>query len=223
MKKILMLSVLAAVAFVGCKKKEDTVSRVVSVSYPTVTIVNSQFYSFPVGGGPLPNANTIIATAYDSFYHQSIKPVVDASEVSDIIPGLYIITVSAKNTDGFLGYNYVYVAITSEPDSINVAGQYVRQDNFDTVNVTKIGAGFYRTDNVGGNRVTPGAAVNTVVPGYFVMGSDNSSLYMQTQPSPIGTFSGTGSFNLSPGDTAFQYVIKGNTNFDGTNRVFKKL
>ncbi len=223
MKKILMLSVLAAMAYAGCKRKEDVVSRPISVSYPTIKITNGQFYSFPVGGGPMPNANTIMATAYDSFYHESIKPVVDASHLSNLKPGLYVATVSAKNSYGFVGYTYVYVAITDVNDTVNLAGQYVRASNDDTVNVTRMARGLYRTDNVGGVKYSADNA-KFIVPGYFVQDGDLITLHMNDQPSAIGNFSGTaGAISMSPGDTTYEYQIVGNSNFGPSLRTFKKL
>jgi hypothetical protein len=222
MKKILLLSAFAGIAFFGCKKKEDTVSKLVTVSHPTVIITSAQFYSFPVGGGPLPNANSITATAYDSFYHERITPVVDASHLTSLVPGLYYATISAKNSYGFIGYAYVYVAITNITDSINLGGQYIRLSNNDTVHVTKMARGLYRTDNVGGDRET-GVSDTAVVPGYFVQ-QDYGVLDMPTQPSPQGTFSGTGGvIGMVIADTTFQYVITGNTNFGSSVRVFKKF
>lgn len=222
MKKLLMLSAFAALAFAACKKKEDTVSRLYSVSYPTITIQTPTYYSFPVGGGPLPNANTILASAYDSFYHESIKPVIDASKLSNIAPGLYIATLSARNSHGFTGYAYVYVAITDVLDTINLSGRYLRAANNDTVHITKMARGLYRTDNVGGVKWSEDP--EAIVPGHFVQDGDQLTLHMPTQPSAIGPFSGmTGLVNMIPGDTSLQYVLTGNAKFDGATRVFKKL
>jgi hypothetical protein len=222
MKKILLLSVFAAVAFVGCKKKENTVSTLVTVSYPTVTITSQQFFSFPVGGGPLPTANTISATAYDSFYHQKVTPVVDASSLSSLVPGLFFATVSAKNSYGFIGYAYIYVAITNITDSINLGGQYVRIDDNDTVNVAKLARGLYRTDNVGGVPRTTSTA-SLIIPGYFVQ-QNYGTLDMPAQKSSLGTFYGTsGTIGMVIADTTFQYVIGGIPNFGSNLITFKKL
>ena len=222
MKKILILSVFAALAFAACKKKEDTVSRLVTVSYPTVTITSAKYFSFPVGGGPLPNANTITATAYDSFYHEVIKPVVDASKLSSILPGLYIATVSAKNSQGFVGYAYVYVAVTNITDTTDLSGSYTGLATSDTVHVTKLSRGLYRTDNIAG-LIRSAANAKYIVPGYFVQDVDAITMYMPTQPSPLGSFSGVQTaIQMVPADTTFQYVIAGNPNFNGALNVFRK-
>lgn len=222
MKRIVLISVFAAIAFAGCKKKENTISKLVTVSYPTITITSGQFFSFPVGGGPLPNANSITATAYDSFYHEKLTPVVDASKLSSLLPGLYIATISARNSYGFVGYNYVYVAITNITDSINLGGKYVRLSNNDTVNVAKMSRGLYRIDNVGGERNVAGTS-QLIVPGYFAQ-QPGSGLDMPTQPSKQGTFAGAGgAISMAIGDTTFQYVITGNSNFNSALRVFQKL
>lgn len=217
-----MLSVFAAITFAACKKKEDTVSKLITVSYPTIKFTSPQFYSFPVGGGPMPNANTIIATAYDSFYKESIKPVIDASKLSSLVPGLYYATVSAKNSQGFIGYAYVYVAITDINDTVNLAGRYARP-GYDTVTVTRMARGLYQTSDVAGYPNVSAYAPYTV-PGYFVQGGDAIKLEMQTQPSKLGTFSGSEGFiSMSPGDTTIQYMLVGNPNFTNETRLFKKL
>src|ERR1035438_9038175 len=93
MRKILMLSVFVAIAYVGCKKKEMTVSTVVQVSYPTITLTGSQYASIPVGGVFTPP----VATAYDSYYHKPFTVVKDLGTLDVSIPGLYTVVYSAKN------------------------------------------------------------------------------------------------------------------------------
>ncbi len=217
MKKILLLSVAAAIAIAGCKKKEGTISQAVTVSYPVVTITSPQYISIPVGG-LLPNAGTISATAYDTFYKKAITPVIDDSKLNNLVPGLYIATVSARNENGFVGYNYVYVAVTGIPDTINLAGRYLRPANGDTVAITKLARGLYRTNNVGGELTT-----SLAIPGYFVQ-TTSTDLDMPMQNSPKGYFAGTsGVIRMLPADTTIQYVITGNTNFNSATRVFRKL
>ncbi|MCW3123571.1 MAG: hypothetical protein JWQ38_3063 [Flavipsychrobacter sp.] len=217
-----MLSVFAAVTFTACKKQEDTVSKLVTVSYPTVIITSPQFYSFPVNGGPMPNANTIIATAYDSFYHENLKPVVDASKLSSLVPGLFIATVSAKNSYGFIGYAYVYVAITDIADTVDISGKYERVANGVTVNITKLGTGLYRSDNIAG---VAAATPQYITPGYFVMEADGTTLDIPTQPTKsLGMFSGQGTYDevTSLTDTTITLSIADNPNFGTQQRVFTK-
>ena len=225
MRKILMLSVFAAVAFTACKKQEDTVSKLVTVSYPIVKISTPQYYSFPVGGGPLPSANTIVATAIDTFYHETPKPVVDASKLSSLTTGLYIATVSAKNSYGYVGYGYVYVAVTDIPDSINISGVYVRRlsaSDSAIVHIKKLATGLYMSDNIAGvSSTTPGF----IMSGVFVMEGDGNTLDLNTQPNAkLGSFAGeNGLYDNSTTDTTISYNIINNSNFGGQSRVFHKM
>jgi len=225
MKRILMLSVFAAIAFAGCKKTENTVSKLVTVSYPTVKITSTQYFSFPVGGGPLPNANTITATAYDSFYHESMIPVVDASHLSNLVPGLYIATVSAKNSNGFIGYAYVYVAITSVPDSVDISGLYHRVVSPGDTSpgnpafITKLATGLYRTSNVGG--VDTGTQKSSIVSAVFAT-PDLYTLDFGTQPTSVGVLTASNQIlTRGPVDTTISYALN-LTGFGGQQRTFVK-
>jgi len=170
----------------------------------------------------MPSVNSIQATAYDSFYRQSITPVIDASHLSNVLPGLYIATVSARNSYGFTGYAYVYVAITNINDSMNLAGKYVRIANNDTVNISRLARGLYKSDNVAGVLNTPSLR-QFIIPGYFVQTTD-TTLDMPLQPSVQGSFEGgSGAISLSPGDTTIQYAILNNGNYGTSVRTFKKI
>lgn len=220
-----MLSVFAAVAFTACKKQEDTVSKLVTVSYPIVKISTPQFYSFPVGGGPLPSANTIVATAVDTFYHENPKPVVDASKLSSLTSGLYVATVSAKNSYGYVGYGYVYVGITDVADTIDISGKYVRRlspTDSVIVMITRMANGVYMSDNIAG---VPASSANFKIPGVFVMDGDGSTLYLNTQPNAkLGSFAGeNGMYDNSTTDTTISYNIINNANFGGQTRLFHKI
>lgn len=181
MKRIFILSALAIMAFASCKKKLTTVSTLVTVSYPKITITSPKFYSVPVGG-VLPDANSVVATAYDSFYHEAISVVVDASTVSSLTAGLYTIKVSAKNQYGYKSYENVYIAVTDVADTVDIGGLYYR--NMDTMRpalVTKVARGLYRTTNLGG--VDTGTQKTSIFPAYFVM-VDNTTVDLGNQALP---------------------------------------
>lgn len=216
MKKLLLLSALAVVAFASCKKRVGTVSEAVTASYPTVTIKSGQYFSFPVGGGPLPDANNIIATAYDSFYNQELPVVVDASTLSNLKPGLYVATVSAKNKYGYIGYAHVYVAITSVADTFDISGRYYAQkspgvaDTFKPAYITKLAAGMFRTSNVLG--ADTGKQKLNVMPAVFAL-SDYNTVDFGSQRIPGTTLSASGMvssmnglLDVTPPDTTLTYM-----------------
>lgn len=214
------------IAWTSCKKEKGTLSRTYTVSYPLVSFKAgfSQYYSVPVGSASLPDNNTILASvvASDTFYTtDKIAVSILPNDLNSINPGLYVITIAATNEHGFTGYNYVYVAVTNITDSINLGGQYVRLSNGDTVNVTKLARGLYRTDNVGGVLST---SPQFIVPAYFVQ-LTSLTMDLPSQPTALGTLEGDNSaVSMVPGDTTYQYQIGGNSNFSSTSvRVFKKL
>lgn len=230
MKNIIFLSVFAAFAFASCKKKETTISSAVTVHYPTVTVKTSHYYSFPVGALDLPSAQPnspyyINATAYDSFYNESCPVVVDVSGLRSDVPGLYIATVSAKNKNGHIGYDYVYVAITDVPDSLDISGLYLRteggvQYSSAPAFISKVGAGLYYTSNLAG--VDTGSESSKVVSGVFAVTSD-TTIAFGSQFSKLGSF--TTAFNAlvqAAPDTLLQYAIHGNSNFSREIRTFRK-
>ena len=120
MKKIVIVFVLAVIATVGCKKKDNTVSMVVTASTPIVTITGPQYFSIPVGGS-LP---TIAATAYDTFYRQTLPVVIDQGGLDNTTPGLYSVTASAKNKYGYIGSASVYVAVTSQLQPLSATARF---------------------------------------------------------------------------------------------------
>ncbi len=162
MKKLLILSVLAVVAFAACKKKDAPVSSLYTYSTPTITVSGAQYYSIPVGGA-LPN---ITATAYDSFYHESYAVIVDQSKLDNTKPGLYAATASSRNKYGMQGTKSVFVAVTDVSDAIDISGTYIRNATPGRIaHVTKLATGMFMTDNVGGVDVTDpttGASISAV-------------------------------------------------------------
>lgn len=218
MKKLFILPVIAVFAFAACKKKEDNVSILVTESYPTITIKGSQYYTIPVGGA-LPS---IQATAYDSFYKESYDVVIDKSTLDNTKPGLNIVYASAKNKYGMKGSTAVYIAVTDVTATTDLSGKYYRVSNNDTVQVSKLSAGLYRTDNVGGVLYSV-ANAPFIIPAYFVHIND-STIEVPLQETSLGSLYGTNEFlSLAPADTFYQYTITGNANFGSALRKFKKI
>ena len=227
MKRILIVSALIAVAFASCKKKVSQVSTIVTASYPTVTISSARFISIPVGG-VLPDVNAVIATAYDSFYNESVPVVIDGSNLSNLAPGLYTISVSARNKYGYKGYSNVYVAVTDVHDTVDISGTYWRNDDtLRAATVTRVSRGLYHTSNLGG--VDTSGQPATVIPGYFVMIDDNT-IDLGTQNIPGNTYTagnvitGTyGALDLVSVPNAYSYAFGDQNGIFGTGvRTFYK-
>ncbi len=215
MKKLLVLSVCAAFAITGCKKKEATISTLHNYSAPTIILPDGVYYSIPVGG-LLPD---IMATAYDSFYNEDATVILDQSKLDNTVPGAYTVTATAKNKYGMASSRTIYVAVTDVPALPNLAGKYLRIETDDTVTLTRLANGFYRTSDVGANGILD---TTYVVPAYFVQTSD-VALSMPVQSSAFGDLYGTDGFiNMSGTDTTYEYVVRNNA-FAPVVRIFKKI
>ena len=202
MKKIIILSFAAVIAVAGCKKQHTTISNVVTASYPKVTITSSPYVSIPVGGTFVPPT----ATAYDSFYRQSLSVVKDLGALDNTTPGLYVIAYTAKSQYGFTGSAYVYVAVTNVSDTMDLTGLYYR-NGVNPAYITKLARGLYETSNVGGDDSITQAS--SVIPAFFAVTTD-STLDFGTQTTSAGTLTASqGKVSYSPphGDTTISYAI----------------
>ena len=214
MKKYLIVPFLAVMAFTACKKKENTVSTLVTYSTPTITVSGAQYYSIPVGG-QLPS---ISASSYDSFYKESYPVVIDQSTLDNTTPGLYIVNITAKNKQGMKGTKGIYIAVTDISPAIDLSGSYLRLSNLLPATVSKLANGLYLTDNVGGVATTSSAYVSA----YFVQ-TDDSTIVVPLQTTDVGDIYGTNAkVNMAVGDTTFQYVLNPSTIWAPTTRVFQK-
>lgn len=215
MKKLFIVSAIAAVAFGACKKKEGTISTLHSYSTPKIIMTSGDYYSIPVGG-MLPD---IKATSYDSFYNEECTVVYDQSKLDNTTPGIYPVIATAKNKYGMASTRTLYIAVTSIPATVNLAGKYVRAITDDTIMVTKLANGFYQTSDVAANGASD---VVYVVPAMFVQTTDVAML-MPVQKTKFGNISGTGgTVSMSATDTTYEYTIQ-NSYFTPVVRVFKKI
>ncbi len=214
MKKILLLSAFAVVAFAACKKKDVNQSTLHNYSAPTILLPSGEYYSIPVGG-TLPETG---ATAYDSFYNEAADVVYDQSKLDNTIPGLYIVRATAKNRYGMASTRTLYVAVTDIDPTINLGGRYRRVETDDTVMLWKLANGLYRTNDVAGN----GAGDTSLVPAFFVQTSA-TTIDIPVQGSKYGNFYGdNGVVDMVASDTIYQYILR-NSAFSPVTRTFHKL
>lgn len=215
MKKLFIVSAIAAVAFGACKKKEGTISTLHSYSTPKIIMTSGDYYSIPVGG-MLPDMK---ATSYDSFYNEECTVVYDLSKLDNTTPGIYSVIATAKNKYGMAATRTLYVAVTSIPSTVHLEGTYVRTATDDTVMVTRLANGFYHTSDVAANGASD---VVYVLPAMFTQTTD-VALLMPVQKTKFGNISGTGgTVTMTPADTTFEYTIQ-NSFFTPVIRVFKKI
>jgi len=220
MKRILLVSFIAAIAIAGCKKKENIISKVVTKSVPVVTITGQQYVSLHIGE-TLP---IFTAVAYDTFYRDSLSVVFDQAGFDNTVPGLYVIKGSAKNKDGYVGYGQVYVAVTEVSDSLNLSGWYLRSSPNRVAFVTKKARGLFMTSNVGGVD-TGDATTGPIVAAVFAVTSTTSLTFGSQQVVDGSDFqsltSNSESLSLAVADTTLKYAITENS-FGTQVRTFVK-
>lgn len=202
MKKILFCVAALTLMVTSCKKKTSDPSITVTVSYPTIIATGNPYYSINIGD-PLPS---ISATAYDSFYNEVCTVVTDASTLDNTTPGLYAVSLSAKNKYGFISYSSVFVAVTNVSDLLNLSGAYQRLATpTRTAYVTKLARGIFMTSNVGG--VDTVSQATSIVPAVFAVTSD-TTIDFGSQLTSAGTLTASQeSLTLTPGDTTLNYAL----------------
>src|SRR5687767_10764907 len=87
-----------AVIFAGCEKDIEPVSKVVEVSYPDITLNGSKYVHIPVGGSFTDEG----AVLTDDISGATSQITATESSVDPTTPGLYPVTYSAANANGFI-------------------------------------------------------------------------------------------------------------------------
>ncbi len=216
MRRIIVLSFIAALAIAGCKKQTGNVSVVKTASYPIISIAGPRFVSIPVGGMFTPSN----AYAEDTFYKEKPTVVTDLGSLDNTKPGLYTVVYSAKNSNGFVGTAVVYVAVTNISDSFDLSGYYFRLSDPNRVAfVTKLARGLFMTSNVGG--VDTGDASTGAVVGAVFASLDTATIDFGSQPTSEGTLTAS-SASVSYPDTTISYIINLNGFSNTTMRSFVK-
>ena len=215
MRNIIIALALVVFVLASCKKNQNNVSTEVTYSAPIISFAGGNiYYSIPIGGA-LP---AISASAYDTVYKESDSVLLDQSSLDNTTPGLYIVTASAKNKYGMTSYASVYVAVTDINPAINLAGQYIRTSNSDTVQISKLANGLYQTSNVAGT-----TNVAYIVPAVFVQVDDTTIILPNQQTAQGALYGGNTGINMSPLDTTITYSIQGNPAYSTAVRQFLKL
>lgn len=148
---ILLLLMVPAWLLTGCKKDTTAdVSKTVKVSYPEITL----------------NGNALVVLTTSATYTDAGAKLKDdiTGAISDIQPssnpvntaqpGLYVVTFSAKNANGFETTASRLVAVTSVTGTVNRAGTYLRSATGLNCYITRIAEGVYELKNPGGASVS---------------------------------------------------------------------
>lgn len=220
MKKIYfyLAAIVLLASAASCKRDLETenVSKIVKVSYPSISLKGDSVVSLMVGG-TYSDAGAIL-TDDISGAKSDIGP--DPESMVDVnTPGLYFVTYTAANANGFETRVARPVVVTNVPESADLSGTYVRDLNGAPANWTKIARGLYINDNVGGV-APPSAAVLPVYVGH--LNDTTITIPVQDVPNDYGTLSVTDAkLMISKEDTSYSYIVK-NPGFGTAKRTFNK-
>lgn len=147
---------LGIVALSSCKT-DDTDNISIVRTYPSITLNGVPALSVNVGdtytdAGVVAKLGSTPVTARVT------------GSVNTATAGVYTITYTAKNPEGdSISTSRIVGVVDPAVNSLDLSGVYKRSSNNVAVNVTKLGNGFYQTDNFGG--VPPPSAA--ILPAYF--------------------------------------------------------
>lgn len=189
--------------FMACEDEEtDGVSFV--TSYPTFELEGGSIISI-VSGGSFTDPG-VTATEDGKQLEVSVSGQVDTST-----PGLYTLTYSATNSDGFDGTASRLIVVTAEDVSgTDLSGTYQRGAT--TTTFTKVVDGYYTSSNLWGDG-------NGVSGGFIHTGGTN--ILVPVQASKYGRFHGAGQLTGDGMSMSFTLLDPPNTGIT-LNRVYVK-
>lgn len=215
MKKIIILFAAITLAVtISCKKKSpDLVSKIVTASYPIITITGDQFVSIPVGG----SFTDLGATAKDTVLNEILTATSITNDIDPTTPGFYTVQYNFKNSNGYTAVGTRFVLVTNIDPLLDNSGEYFRTTNNAPMNVEKVATGLYKTDNVGGVPL-PSAFAITVYFGQL----DDSTLVVPAQPTDAGEMYCVNSKIIPTAlDTTITWAVR-NASFGTAQRTFIK-
>ncbi|HEX2533604.1 MAG TPA: DUF5011 domain-containing protein [Chitinophagaceae bacterium] len=194
------LIALCLLVFAGCEKAdeinntEDRIGHSRVTRFPVFTMEGDEFISIVKGG-------TYTEPGVTAAEGASALTVTTTGTVDASTPGVYELTYSATNKDGFAASVTRTVAVLPEAEQagVNIAGNYANTGSFSYVAVMKkLAPGFYVADNVWGG----GSAA--IIPAYILTTDGKNLLVPESYLSPYGGVEGTGTLDAEGNLT---YVI----------------
>lgn len=183
MKKILFLALGVAFMLSSCEKDSLGVSTV--TTYPTVEVVGDEALTILVGGAYTDQGCIAMEGPEDI-----TSRVVTTGSVDPSTPGVYTITYTVANKDGFTAFNRRYIGvIDATAAAMDISGSYRRNagaKGFATV--TKLTyPGLYINNNPGGIDLSTGAAPINI----YMFHWTATKVGAPTQSSTVGDFACT--------------------------------
>ena len=188
-KNIIFYTLVLLLGFFASCKKDDVVQTDSQVGishityYATITLKGDQYMSVVKGGTFTDPGATATAKG------QPLTVTVTGS-VNTAVAGMYILTYTAVNSDGFSASQTRTVAVlpSAEQPGVDLSGTYIYvATGGNPSTISKLAPGFYSTTNCWSGATT--------IPCLFIC-VDGTNITMPSQATAYGTLSGTGT--LSP-------------------------
>ena len=213
-KTLIVLAALLMTVAISCKKKTpELVSRIVTASYPVITINGDQFVSIPVGGA----FTDLGSTATDTVLNETPELIEVTNDIDNNTPGFYTVQYTYKNSNGYVSTATRFVLVTDIAAGLDYSGVYRRNTNNSPMNVEKVATGLYKTDNVGGVPLPSDFAITV----YFGQ-IDDTTLVVPNQPTTVGDmFCVNSKIFPSATDTTITWAVR-NAFFGTAQRTFVK-
>ena len=203
MKKSILYISLLVLTFTSCRKITDDVSKVVTVSYPIITLNGDAIISTGIGTGSYVDPG---ATGTDDITGATSTLTPVSNNVDLTTPGFYSVKYTVKNSNGYITSKTRLILVTPIDPNIDLSGNYFRTSNNSPVVVTKRGIGLYTTNNVGGVNGLP-QYIFDVYFGQISM----TELAVPDQPNPLGgdVYCDNATISISSADTSFSWNVRG--------------
>lgn len=189
MRKIFLISFIAAAVLSSCNKDSEGVSTI--TTYPTVELKGDVASTILVNGTYTESGVIALEGAKDISSSVKIEGTVNTTKA-----GVYTIKYTATNKDGFTASARRYVGvITPAAAAMDISGTYRRNagaKGFAVVAKTSY-AGLYTNNNPGGatsDGTVTGTSVNNII--IYVFHTDATVISAPSQDSKVGEFACTG-------------------------------
>jgi hypothetical protein len=216
MKKILFIAVaLLTTTFFSCEKETEEISRI--TYYVDLELKGAEDMAVAVGGTFTDPGFTALENGADVASSVTVDGTVDTSTT-----GLYVLTYTALNKDGFekVVHRNVFVVPTGLAN-VDVSGTYTGMTSnggpyASATSISKLADGFFVANDFFGGWYTMGRAIGSayVLKTYFVINADNTITAINTN-SPWGPWGvAGGAYNPTTGEISHAVVHSSGYSFD---------
>lgn len=218
-KYIYILTFFVLAFFSSCEKSLDSENVSKITSFPLIEVLGEKLITIPVGG-PYTDAGA------KAFAGTTEIKITTTGTVDVNKPGVYIISYTAENEDGFKATSKRWIGvITSEAKADNLAGKYQRDAGKKGISTwTKVKDGLYKATDVGG-AILPDQYV-------YVFNTEKDIVIVPVQPlggsgSDASCTNAEGTEKISflsrtVGDASYKWVII-NSGYGTALRTFLKV